>query len=374
MPEEKVSWKDTNLALIGSELDKKVKHAASQLEPAWKGMGEAAPETRVWRIEKFEVKAWPKEQYGQFHKGDSYVVLHTYTKGTSDALLHNLHIWIGAESSQDEYGTAAYKMVEADDFLGGIPVQHREVQGHESSKFKSYFDHLEYLDGGIESGFKHVEPTPENPFLFRVKGTKKKMTLTQVPLKKSSLNEGDSFILCAGKAKVWCWNGVSAKPLEKANSNTWAENMCTLGTATVLQQGDGDEEYTDFWEYLGNDGEIGPDLQDDEEVTEFSPLLFRVDGDASKPLDQVASGTPIQKTSKVVSCLKKGDLDTADVFLLDAGWDIYIWIGKGSDHSEKLAAMGAADRYAKMEPRALNIPVTIVKEGSETDIFNSYFE
>ena len=34
-------------------------------------------------------------------------VLHTYTQGTSDALLHNLHIWIGAESSQDEYGTAA---------------------------------------------------------------------------------------------------------------------------------------------------------------------------------------------------------------------------------------------------------------------------
>jgi gelsolin len=258
-------------------------------------------------------------------------------------------------------------------FYTGIPVQHREVQGHESDKFKAYFDVLEYLDGGIESGFNHVEPTPENPFLFRVKGTKKKMTLTQVPLSKSSLNEGDSFILCADKSKVWCWNGLSAKPLEKAKANSWAESMCTLGTATVLQQGDGDEEYTDFWEYL-RDGEIGPDLKDNEGVTEFSPLLFRVDGDANKALDQVASGIPIKKTSKVVSCLKRGDLDSADVFLLDAGWDIYIWIGKGSDRSEKLAAMGAADRYAKMEPRALNVPVTIVKEGSETAIFNSYFE
>lgn len=70
------------------------------------------PEVRVWRIEKFQVKPWPKERYGQFHKGDSYIVMNTYKKGTSDALNHDIHIWIGAESSQDEYGTAAYKMVE----------------------------------------------------------------------------------------------------------------------------------------------------------------------------------------------------------------------------------------------------------------------
>lgn len=29
-------------------------------------------------------------------------------------------------------GTAAYKMVECDDYLGGRAVQHRQVQGHES--------------------------------------------------------------------------------------------------------------------------------------------------------------------------------------------------------------------------------------------------
>ena len=34
------------------------------------------PEVRVWRIEKFLVKAWPKELYGKFHKGDSYIVLY----------------------------------------------------------------------------------------------------------------------------------------------------------------------------------------------------------------------------------------------------------------------------------------------------------
>jgi gelsolin len=230
----KISWKDTNLALIGSELDHKIKQATAANEVAWvegggkNGIGKA-PGLHVWRIEQFHVKAWPTEKYSQFHKGDSYIVLNSYRKGTSDALNHDVHIWIGQESSQDEYGTAAYKMVEADDYLGGGAIQHRQDQGHEDDLFKSYFEVMEYLEGGVESGFRHVEPDPQHPVLFQVKGggsrVKAIMTLTQVPLSKSSLNAGDSFILYGGAAKVWCWHGASAKPLEKAHSNQWAEKM-----------------------------------------------------------------------------------------------------------------------------------------------------
>jgi hypothetical protein len=80
-------------------------------------MGEQV-EVRVWRIEKFQVKAWPKEKYGKFHKGDSYIVMKTYKKGESDGLAHDIHIWIGAESTQDEYGTAAYKVCTYEYFGG----------------------------------------------------------------------------------------------------------------------------------------------------------------------------------------------------------------------------------------------------------------
>ena len=48
---------------------------------------------------------------------------------------------------QDEYGTAAYKTVELDTFHKDKPVQHREVQGHESQLFKSYFPTMMYLSG-----------------------------------------------------------------------------------------------------------------------------------------------------------------------------------------------------------------------------------
>lgn len=43
------------------------------------------------------------------------------------ALTWDLFFWLGKETSVDEQGIAAYKTVELDEFLGGGPVQYREV-------------------------------------------------------------------------------------------------------------------------------------------------------------------------------------------------------------------------------------------------------
>ena len=49
-----------------------------------------------------------------------------------DELNYDLHFWIGKYSTQDEYGTAAYKTVELDTLLDDKPVQHREVSSHDN--------------------------------------------------------------------------------------------------------------------------------------------------------------------------------------------------------------------------------------------------
>ena len=153
-------WQDTNVNLIGSDIDRKCKEAAANGEPQWTGCGEKVG-LQVWRIEQFRVVPWPKSKYGRFHIGDSYIVLNTYVKDPANPnkLSYDAHFWIGSESTQDEYGTAAYKTVELDDYLKGDAVQHREVENHESAKFLEYFKGgaIQYLKGGVATGFKKVE-------------------------------------------------------------------------------------------------------------------------------------------------------------------------------------------------------------------------
>jgi gelsolin len=54
----------SNIANLGTDLEKKVKLAAAQTEVAWDGIG-SEPSLQIWRIEKFTVQAWPDEQYGK---------------------------------------------------------------------------------------------------------------------------------------------------------------------------------------------------------------------------------------------------------------------------------------------------------------------
>jgi hypothetical protein len=58
----------------------------------------------------FDINKWPKQHYGEFFTGDSYIVLQTSQDPETDKLYYDIYFWIGADSSQDEYGVAAYKV------------------------------------------------------------------------------------------------------------------------------------------------------------------------------------------------------------------------------------------------------------------------
>lgn len=123
------------------------------------------------------------------------------TASKSGALRHDIHYWLGKDTSQvspylvlntssgknkvswciwflttflltqDEAGTAAIKTVELDAALGGRAVQYREVQGHETEKFLSYFKPcIIPQEGGIASGFKRAEAEEHKIRLFVCRG------------------------------------------------------------------------------------------------------------------------------------------------------------------------------------------------------------
>uniref|UniRef100_A0A671RGX1 Advillin-like n=1 Tax=Sinocyclocheilus anshuiensis TaxID=1608454 RepID=A0A671RGX1_9TELE len=161
-------------------------------------------------------------------------------------------------SSQDEQGAAAIYVTQLDEYLGGSPVQHREVQGCESAKFKSYFKNgLIYKKGGVGSGFTHVETNMYSmQRLLHVKGTKH-VTAREVnyctrhlksqfyysegspsfilsvsdasgqllvqevatsPLTQDLLSSSDCYILDQGGSSVMVWKGKAASDEERRSA------------------------------------------------------------------------------------------------------------------------------------------------------------
>jgi len=353
---------DSNIANLGSDLDKKCREAAAATEPAWTNAGQKVG-LQIWRIEKFQVKSWPTEQYGSFYDGDSYIVLNTYIKKGGNALCWDVHFWLGTYTTQDEAGTAAYKTVELDDLLRGAPVQHREVQGHESDLFLSYFkNQIKLLTGGVETGFKHVKPEEYKPRLLHLKG-KKKVRVTQVDMNKGSLNSGDVFILDGG-LKIWQWNGRKSGPQEKQKGATMSRALVDerkgLPKLQVLEESDKDAE---FWKQMGGEGTIksAEEGGDDNEAEKAGvKSLFQL-SDASGKLEFKQVGTG--------SAVKKSLLDSNDVFVLDTGAEVFAWIGKGASTQEKSKALHYAQDYLTKYNRPAYLPISRILEGGENEVF-----
>jgi len=359
---------DSNIAGLGSDLDKKVRQAAAGTEKSWEGAGKNLG-IQIWRIEKFKVVHWPKERYGEFFDGDSYILLRTYKEKDAPKIKWDLHFWLGKFTTQDEAGTAAYKTVELDDLLGTEPVQHREVQGHESDLFLGYFNNqIRLLSGGVESGFKHVEPTKYQPRLLWIKG-KKKIRVTQVDLNRSSLNSGDVFVLDHG-LKIYQFNGTKAGPMEKQKGagicRALKEERKSQPQVIVVEETDTGADAEAFWGTLvGGKGPIktaeegGADDAVEKEIAKVRRLMHLSDASGKMEFKQVAEGNAI----------KKSMFQSDDVMIFDAGHEVFAWIGKGASKEEKKNALGYAQTYLTQYQRPSFIPITRVQEAGESADF-----
>eukprot|EP00300_Choanocystis_sp_HF-7_P015690 c19141_g1_i1.p1 GENE.c19141_g1_i1~~c19141_g1_i1.p1 ORF type:complete len:900 (+),score=261.42 c19141_g1_i1:37-2700(+) len=321
------------------------------------------PGLEIWRIENFVAKPW--KDVGKFCTGDSYIVLHSFIAPGKRALQYDVHFWLGAETAQDEAGAAALKTVELDDSLGGAPIQHREVQGHESDLFLSYFKKtgIEYIAGGVESGFTKVVRDSYEPRLLHVKG-KRAVRVTPVPVAAASLNGGDVFILDLGLT-IYQWNGKNSNRSERAKAldvTTSIKNDERGGRARldVFDQG---SETDEFWAALGGKIDVPEDGQPDdafETSTAAETQLFRV-SDASGVVEIV----PVAQGK-----LDKGLLDPTDAFIVSSGDQVFVWVGQKATKEERGQSMIHASAFCQGNPRA---QVTRIVQNAETPVFKNLF-
>lgn len=360
--QKQYDWKDSNLELFGSKEERDVKKSAASCERAWKKAG-LKPGIQIWRIVNFKVTSWPEEDYGKFFDGDSYIVLNTYKKEDSDALLYDVHFWIGKYSTQDEYATAAYKTVELDTYLDDAPVQHREVQGHESNLFKTYFNTITYMHGGAESGFRRVKPEQYQPRLFHFHGDKRGVMVKEIPRMEKYIDDTDVYILDLG-LHIYQYNGQGSNKDERVRALQYvnslrAERSGKAVKTTVLDQVAGGTGV--FFRHL--DQTEGEDFESEEnmepiDVSEHEQLYRLSDADGSLKFSLEKEGPVGLK-----------DFDGNDVFIFDTKQELFVWVGNHTTHEERKNALIYAHNYLKKTSHPL-IPVSCLNEGAENKSFS----
>lgn len=345
------------------------------MHPSFANAGRT-PGLEIWRIENFEPVIYPKTNYGKFYTGDSFIVLNTIENKKDKKLSWDVHFWLGLETSTDEAGAAAILTVQLDDLLNGGPVQHREVQDHESQLFLSYFKNgIRYEQGGVGTGFKHVETNAQGETrLFQVKG-KRNVRVRQVNLSVSSMNTGDCFILDAG-SDIYVYVGSEAKRVEKLKAISAANQIRDQdhnGRARVQIVDDfsTDADKQHFFDVLGSGS---ADQVPDESTADEDSAFERTDA-AAVSLYKVSDASGKLKVDIIgQKPLTQAMLDTRECFILDTGSGIFVWVGKGATQKEKTDAMAKAQEFLRTKKYPAWTQIHRIVEGSESAPFKQYFD
>lgn len=336
------------------------------LDPAFRGAGQKDG-LEIWRIENFKPVAIPTTSYGKFYMGDSYIILKT-TALRNGSFRHDLHYWLGKDTSQDEAGTAAILTVELDAALGGRAVQYREVQGNETEKLLSYFRPcIMPQPGGVASGFNHVEVNEQEHVtrLYVCRG-KYVVHVKEVPFARSTLNHDDIFILDT-KSKIFQFNGSNSCIQERAKAlevvqyikDTFHEGKCEVA---AVEDGKlmADAEAGEFWALFGGFAPL-PRKTSSEETAEDMEAAVKLLCFNQGKLEPIG-----------FESLAHDLLETNKCYLLDFGAEMYVWMGRSTSLQQRKGASEAAEKLLIDDSRTKSHVMKVI-EGYETTMFKSKF-
>jgi gelsolin len=347
-----IKFEDSNLFNFGTELELKVKKAAAEKEEEWTHITDE-PGILIWRIEKFHVKKWPKNDYGQFYDGDSYIILIT-TKDENDRIEREAHMWVGNHTTADESGTAAYKIVELDTFFDRNVTLVWNGQGNETQSLKEALKNIRILKGGIESGFNKVTLEIRPTELFEVFNKR----IIQVDVDGSSLNSYNCFVLDHNDV-VYKWKGKNSTNIENFGAACLAKDLRINRSKVEYLEIDQDHEDERFWKLLGGKKEIKDEQKITKQFSDIKKMLKISDNSGELQIEEIS--------------YDKANLDSNEIFMIRNKDLLVIWVGNKSSRNEKKECMKIGQQYLNANNIAKNMKFYSINEGNSKKLLDSMF-
>jgi len=201
----------------------------------------------------------------------------------------------------------------------------------------------------------------EYPRLIRITGGVKQINSYWVPCNISSINNSDVFILDDKyKNTIYQYNGGGSVFLKNKAASIIKSIVDERNIKIEKEVIDEGHEAPLFWEILGGKPTSLPESSP--EPTE-PPKLFKLYEDNGQLIFEfVCSGKAITKSS----------LSTDNIMVLDTGFNIFLWEGRGANKLERESAFRAARKYCSEFNRPKQIEVMRGMEGGENEVFELY--
>ncbi len=218
----------------------------------------------------------PKGSVYEFIDGDVYVIDNQ----------NDIYIWIGKDCSVDEKTVGAWVANKLDnEERGGEPRVYTIPQGSETEEFNKIIS-INVIDGDTPGFLKHAELDMVEYKLYRL-FTKKEtkdfddVTIKEVPMKKSSLDSNDVFVL-DGNENIFLWIGKNANREEKFEGQKLMQKIDAKRHYIPLQytiyEGENSKSEKAFYDMIDIAAKSGPVLS----VEDKREAKYRPEGEKQK--------------------------------------------------------------------------------------------
>ncbi|TPX39306.1 hypothetical protein SeMB42_g06380 [Synchytrium endobioticum] len=227
------------------------------------------------------------------YSGESYTFVYKHMTGRPDSPKETsvLYYWIGAETKSSDQANAAYTA--ADIAKKGCARQVRILQGKEPSHFLKMLGGFVLVRKGLRQTFN-----PHDKALYHIRAVARDIN------------------------QIFVWNGVGAFENEKMVANTVAHRISDARPIQEIQEG---AEPKLFWEKLAPNAKKGVS---EYACAEYFAMRCKWPDSYRTRLFRISFGLKNgNPTAEEVEYYTQNDLDGTAVYILDAFFELYVWIG-----------------------------------------------
>ncbi|KAI9096258.1 hypothetical protein DFS34DRAFT_643175 [Phlyctochytrium arcticum] len=334
----------------------------------------------MFRIEALKPIPVPKSKFGKFCVADCYIVLENTPKSSQDrpswalddegdAMEHKIWVWIGSEAEVDKRFCAAMFGTGLRNWSGANGGVERECPNEESVEFQTLFGnkfaHVATSEAA-ESGLFVAQKKRYPLRLYMIYGNREiKLRLLDPAF--WSLKSDAVFLLDWGM-EIYQWNGTKSRLHHRAKCRILASRINRLervGRASIEEV----EEWSEpprFWEILGGQRTEQDAAEDHEADARSEEALFKRIAEAPATLYKASEDLSGDLSAHVVSKdgkLSKKMLATDGAYVLDAGVELFLWIGKGTTMDLRGAATELVARVVPVQKRPKWVGLNRLMEG-----------